>query len=267
MSKGFLYYFREGIADLKEGMTLRHIWWNLGLFEVRARYKRTRLGPFWITLSTLVMLVAMGPLYAKLFNKPMGEYYIYIACGFIFWNYFTSNILDMARVLPESHNMLLSYGFPISLYIYKTAFRNIIIMLHNIVIVAIAVVIFSQHLGFYSLMFFVDYVLVAFTLFFAGIIIALINTRFRDIEQIINSVLTVMFFLTPILWDPKVLGDLQYYLYLNPFFALIEALRMPLVANEIPYISLLYLIALLAVMTPCAIFLLGRFKHRVALWV
>lgn len=267
VTKNDIYFLREGIADLKEGLRLRHIWWNLALFEIRARYKRTKLGPLWITLSTLILLIAMGPLYAKLFNQDLGEYYLYISCGFIFWNYYTGNIMDMARVLPESRGMLLSYGFPISLYILKTLCRNIIIMLHNIIIVALAILIFSKHLGVFSLSFIAGYILVALNLFFGGIVVALISTRFRDIEQIINSALTIMFFLTPILWDPKLLGDNYYLLYFNPFFSFLEAMRAPLINNEIPYFSLLILTILLLCTAPIAISLLGKFKHRVALWM
>ncbi len=266
MSSKFLNTFREGIADLSEAWALRHIWWNLALFEVRSRYKRTRLGPLWITLSTLVLLTAMGPLYAKLFNKEVGEYYLYIACGFVFWNYLTSNITENAKGLHESQGMILSYGFPVSLYIFKIVFRNIIVMLHNIIIVVLAILIFSKHFGIYSLGFLVSYALAVANLFFSGIVVALISTRYRDIEQIIASILTVMFFLTPVLWDAHVLGDRYHLLFFNPFFSFVDALRTPLIANEIPYYSLLSLVLMLLVSAPISVFLLGKYRHRVALW-
>jgi lipopolysaccharide transport system permease protein len=267
MANHLAYFIREGIIDLVEAFRLRHIWGNLALFEIRSRYKRTKLGPLWITLSTLVLLVAMGPLYAKLFNKEVGEYYLYIACGFVFWNYLTTNISENAKGFHEAQGMLLSYGFPVSLYIYKTIFRNIIIMLHNVVIVVLAIVVFSEHFGIFSLVFFAGYVLAVLNLFFIGIVVAFVSTRYRDIEQIINSLLTVMFFLTPVLWDAKVLGDKYYLLYFNPFFSFVDVLRTPLVSNEIPYYSLLSLTLMLLIFVPFATYLLGRFKNRVALWV
>lgn len=267
MNNQFLYYAREGLADLKESLALRHIWWNLAVFEIRARYKRTKLGPFWITLSTLVLLVAMGPLYAHLFGKDVGEYYLYIACGFIFWNYLTSNILETARVFPESHHVILSYGFPVSLYLFKTVFRNIIVMLHNVVIVILALLVFSTHWGVHMVGFFPAYILVVLNLFFIGIIIALVNTRFRDIEQIINSILTVMFFLTPVLWDANMLGEHHYMLYFNPFFSFIDSLRAPLISSQMPWDSLFFLTFILLLVAPLSTYMLGRYKHRVALWV
>lgn len=262
-----IHFFREGIADMKEGFALRHIWWNLALFEVRSRYKRTKLGPLWITLSTLIMLIAMGPLYARLFNKNMGEYYLYIACGFVFWNYLVSTIQESAKGLVEAQTMILSYGFPISMYLYKILCRNIIILVHNMVIILLAIILFSPHFGIFSLGFIVSYLLILANLFFIGIFVSLISARFRDIEQIITSMLTVMFFLTPILWDPKALGDRYYLLYFNPFFSFIDALRTPLIGNTIPYYSLTCMVIILLVCAPLSVMLLGRVKHRVALWL
>lgn len=267
MIKHFLSAVREGIADVQEAWDIRQIWGNLAWFEIKARYKRTKLGPLWITLSTLIMLGAMGPLYAKLFNKEVGEYYLYISCGFIFWNYFTSNITENAKVLHESQGMVLSYGFPISMYIIKTVFRNIIVMMHNIGIVVLAIVIFSKHFGVNSLGFLAGFGLTVINMFFIGIIVSLISSRFRDMEQIIGSILTVMFFLTPILWDAKVLGASYHLLYLNPLFCFIDAMRTPLISNEIPYYSFLCLTVLLVIVAPLAMYMLGKLKHRVALWV
>ena len=105
------------------------------------------------------------------------------------------------------------------------------------------------------------------TLFFLGLIVSIFCTRFRDVAQIIMSILTVMFFLTPILWSVDMAGERTMFLYGNIFFVMIDVMRSPLVDSVIPYKSIIVLIFSNLILIPVSLFLFGKFKDKVPFWV
>ena len=73
----------RALRDLLQGFSSLHLWPMLGWQEVRMRYRRSVLGPFWLTLSIAVLLGAMGPLYGRLLNQDLSAYYPHLAVSFI----------------------------------------------------------------------------------------------------------------------------------------------------------------------------------------
>src|SRR5689334_1527849 len=71
------------IKDLRDGICSIHLWPMLGWQEIRQRYRRSVLGPFWLTISTGTLIAGMGPLYGKLFGHDISTYFPYLAVSFI----------------------------------------------------------------------------------------------------------------------------------------------------------------------------------------
>ena len=67
------------LRDVAQGIAAVRIWSTLGWQEVRQRYRRSTLGPFWLTLSTGAMIAGMGPLYGRLLNQDASDYFPYLA--------------------------------------------------------------------------------------------------------------------------------------------------------------------------------------------
>ena len=86
--------FRRAIADLWRGLHAWPLWGYLGYHEIRQRYRRSVLGPFWITISMGVMVLALGLLYGTIFKQPLKNYLPYVTTGFIVWGLLSSFITD-----------------------------------------------------------------------------------------------------------------------------------------------------------------------------
>jgi lipopolysaccharide transport system permease protein len=59
--------------DLHTGLTSIHVWPLLAWYEIRQRYRRSALGPFWLTISTGILVAGMGPLYGRLFGQEVSS--------------------------------------------------------------------------------------------------------------------------------------------------------------------------------------------------
>ena len=97
--------------------------------------------------------------------------------------------------------------------------------------------------------------------------LGIVSTRFRDIPQIVASVLQIIFFITPILWKPELLETHSFLLTWNPFFHMIEIIRAPLL-GQIPSLENYAAVALITALNLLlAASFFSRFRGRIAYWV
>ena len=90
--------FARAWADLVDGFGRRELWLHLGWQDIKQRYRRSVLGPFWITIGTATTAVAMGGLYSKLFHLDLAVHLPYVTLGLIVWNLLNAAILEGADV-------------------------------------------------------------------------------------------------------------------------------------------------------------------------
>src|SRR5271170_5190178 len=87
-----LSQFAEATTDLAAGMNRRWIWTRLAYQDIKERYRGSVLGPFWVTLTNLIMIAAMGSIYSELFNAQVETYVPYIMTGILIWQYISGLI-------------------------------------------------------------------------------------------------------------------------------------------------------------------------------
>ena len=88
--------FTRARTDLVDGFRRRELWLHLGWQDIKQRYRRSVLGPFWITIATGTTAVAMGGLYSKLFHLDLSVHLPYVTLGLIIWNLINAAILEGA---------------------------------------------------------------------------------------------------------------------------------------------------------------------------
>ena len=77
----------QAVADLVGAARLWRLALALGWFDIRLRYRGSMLGPFWLTLSTAVMVVALGVLYSALFKMELHDYLPFLALSLVLWTF------------------------------------------------------------------------------------------------------------------------------------------------------------------------------------
>jgi lipopolysaccharide transport system permease protein len=224
---------RHAFADVRDGLSLWRLASTLGWLDIRLRYRGSMLGPLWLTISTGVMVATLGFLYAKLFNMDIQEYLPFLALSQVLWGFLATVVAESCGTFTDMVGLIRSVRMPMFVFSLRVVVRNILVLAHNVIVFVVVFAIFRIWPGWHLLLVAPGLVLwvcnaLALTLLFGGLC-----ARFRDIPPIVNSVMQIAFFLTPVLWKPSQLGNGQVYLPLNPFYDLLEIVRAPMLGEAV----------------------------------
>lgn len=253
--------------DLADGFAKSWMWTALALQDIRLRYRGSVLGPFWLTISTLVMVVAIGLIYARLFHVDIAAYLPYLSLGLIVWQALSGTITEGCETFLREQSVIQQVPVPFSIHAYRNVCRNFIVLTHNLVILPIGFVFFAIPLDWRVLEIIPGFLLLAINGLWISILLGLVSTRFRDVPPIVASFLQVLFFVTPIIWPVELLGDWQAIATWNPLFAAIDVVRAPLLGAATADSSWIVL-AIATVLGGSVTFAaFARFRTRIAYWI
>src|SRR6202050_5860893 len=111
--------FTRARGDLADGFRRRELWLHLGWQDIKQRYRRSVLGPFWITIATGTTAVARGGLYSKLFHLQLSVHLPYVTLGLIVWNLINASILEGAEVFVANEGLIKQLPTPLSVHVYR----------------------------------------------------------------------------------------------------------------------------------------------------
>lgn len=253
-------------ADLSEGLRRWELWGSLGWHDIRQRYRRSMLGPFWITLSMGIMVGAMGFVYAELFNQNIRDYLPFLALGIIIWGFISTPILEGCNVFIGSEGVIRQLRAPLSVHVLRMMWRNVIILGHNMVIYVVLLAVFGIWPGPTGLLALPGLLILCLTGVWTSLLAGLLSARFRDIPYITGSIIQIIFFVTPVLWGVDQLKN-KLIAELNPFYHLVESVRMPLLGHVPPLETWATGLGVTAVGWLVTLALFVRFRERIAYWI
>lgn len=253
--------------DVVRSLGMWQVWTYIGLQDIKLRYRRSLLGPFWITLSMATTIVGVGILYSSIFRTEVSVYLPFLAIGLIVWNYINSLIAEGCMTFINDGAYIRQVPAPLLAYQFKATWRAVIIFAHNFLIFLAVAVFFQIWPGWRFLEALLGFALVTVNGTWIAIFLSIICSRYRDVPQIVQSVLGIMFFLTPILWNRNVLPGRPALVELNPFHHLLEVIRAPLLGGSAEPLSW-FIVAGMAVFGSGITFLFfSRYRRRIAYWV
>jgi ABC-type polysaccharide/polyol phosphate export permease len=253
--------------DLATGFGKSWIWAALAMQDIRLRYRGSVLGPFWMTISTLVMVVAMGAIYAHLFRTPSHDYVPYLTLGLVVWQLLSNLITEGCDTFVRAENVIQQVPIPFSIYAYRTVCRNFIVLAHSLVIVPFVLLLFAIPVGWRIGEAILGLFILAVDGVWVSLFLGLVSLRFRDVPPIVASFLQVAFFLTPVFWPIEALGRWQNVAALNPLFAAIDVVRAPLIGRAAAPASWTVLLCGSAIGALLTFAVFARFRSRIAYWV
>lgn len=257
----------QAFADLIAGAGLYELWSRFAFHDIRQRFRRSVLGPFWLTLSMGIMVGALGLVFSTLFQQDMGRTLPYIATGLIFWGLLTSCITDGTSVFISAESSIRNVPMPVSVHLYRALARNVMIWGFNMAIYVVVVIWFHVGLNWNSLLFVPGFLLFLINTAWISLTVGVLSARFRDIPQIIANLIQVVFFVTPVFWSPESLPHRPAYVTANPFYHLLEIVRAPLLGNTAPALSWIFCLIMAAAGVAVTAWLYRRTHARIAYWV
>jgi len=259
--------FNLAVSDIASGISSFHIWAALGWQEVMQRYRRSVLGPFWLTISTAIMVGLMGPLYAKLFQQDVLTYFAYLAVNLVLWQTIFQLVQDSCTAFIASEGYIKQMRLPLSIHVLRMLWKNLIILAHNFVVVILAIALMRPPLGLHLLLFPLAVFLFAANALWVGVLLGMACARFRDVTLMVTNLMTVAFFATPVLWKPQMLGRHEWAVNLNPFYHFLETLRAPLLGDPVNVVSWAAVGGITVTGYLVMLVFYSRFRARIAYWV
>jgi lipopolysaccharide transport system permease protein len=260
-------HLARALADLREGLRRWRLALALAQLDTRNRYRGSVLGPFWLTISTAVMVGGIGLLYAALFKMSLREYLPFLAVSLLVWNTINQTVTDACSSFIVSEGVIRQMPLPYTVHVLRFVLRNAIVAAHSLPLILVVMLACGVIPGPEALLALPGLALIGINSFAIGLLLGMVCARFRDVQQIVTSLMQLVFFMSPVLWKPSLLNELAAWLPLNPVYALMETVRGPLVEGGAP--PVIWLAAVLYTLLACALAFafFVRFRGRIAFWV
>ncbi len=264
--------FARAWGDLASGFGKRELWLHLGWQDIKQRYRRSVLGPFWITIATGTMAVALGGLYSKLFHLELSKHLPYVTLGLIIWNLINAAILEGADVFVANEGLIKQLPTPLSVHVYRLVWRQVILFGHNIVIYVVIAIIFPQPWKWTDLTFIPALGLIVLNCVWVALCFGILATRYRDISPLLFSLVQLLFYMTPIIWNDETLrqqgaGGWSRIIELNPLLHYVDIVRAPLIGADQELRHWVVVIVLTIVGWIVTAFAMRQYRARVPYWV
>jgi lipopolysaccharide transport system permease protein len=253
--------------DTRASLRAWRLWTLLGWLEIRQRYARSMLGPFWLTISMAVMIGSIGAVYGSLLGINLKEYLPFLSSGIVLWTCFSQITSDGSLVYVNSSAYILNAVTPRLVFIFQTVWRNAIVFVHNFVIIIILLALFGISSWVAVSLFPLALIIYLLNATWVAMVAGLLSARFRDLPQIISSLLQVAFYITPILYRPGLLNRFSWIVTFNPLAYLLDLVRQPLIGQIPGMLTWSISIGMAALGWLFALWLTGRYSERIPFWV
>ena len=206
--------------------------------DVRGKYKNSVLGIIWSFLNPLLQIAVYALVFPLIMRSNIPNYVVFVCCGLIPWNFFSSGISRSSFTMVENGNIIKKVYFPREILPISVITSEAV----NFVISTIIILAFvcgygigiSKYVIFYPVILLIQYIL----LIGISLIVSSITVYFRDLQHFIGILLQLLFYATPIVYAPNTIPEnFQWILKFNPMTYVINGYRDIFYYKQMPDLS------------------------------
>lgn len=220
---------------IKELYDYREMLSNLVRKDLKVRYKGSVLGFLWTFLNPLLQLIVYTIVFSTIMRTNIDKFYIYLFIGLIPWLFFATCIQAGSTSILMNKDLIKKIYFPriiLPISTVNSAFMN---MFYSMIVVLLTILVsgigFSKYILLLPLAMIMQYILVLGMTF----IFSALNVYFRDLEYILNIIVMMWFYLTPIVYEIEMIPEkYRLWFYLNPMTGIINFYRNILYYKRMP---------------------------------
>ena len=255
--------------DLLRGLSRRELWGRLGWLDVKRRYRRTTIGPFWTSITLLIYVVTVGTVGSAIWHQDIFEYVPFLASGMIAWLFISTIVTESCTMLMYGQALFRNIRFDYSILAFALVWRNFIVLLHNFIVYLLVVLVLKPSLlGLTAFLVLPGLALVVVNAVWVSLLLGIICLRFRDVPQLVTSIMQIAMLITPLFWPADTLTGLKRFVFvdLNPLYHVLDVIRGPLMGRVPDAISYGILIAVTIGGWWLTYAIFKRFRWRIAYW-
>ncbi|MFT9258211.1 MAG: ABC transporter permease [Acetobacter sp.] len=254
--------------DIGEGLSLWRLAVALGWLDIRMQFNGSRIGPFWLTLTTGIMIGSMGLIYAQIFHLVLQQYLPYLAISLILWQAGIAALMqESCTTFTSAAQTIQSVNMPYSVQAFRTLVRCSVVFGYNIIPPVVVFVLMGIWPGVLAFMALPAIAVWMFNGVALCLLLGSLCARFRDIPPIIGSLMQIAFYVTPVIWDATQLKSGAQWLLYNPFYALLEIVRAPLLGHAPGLAEWLVAGGFSLALWILALLVFSRARPRLAFWI
>jgi len=197
--------------------------------ELRARYKHTIFGFFWLVANPLLQMLVIGFVFTFLLAQPVKNYYFFLFNGLLVWNFFSLSLAKTTPSIVYERSLIKKARFP-------HAVIPVSIILSNFIHFILAFILYLVPVLFLGTLTLVSapLVLLSFVLLLAftvglSLLTASLNVRFRDVNFFVSALLIIWFYATPIMYALTMIPSRLLWLWrFNPLTSILQLLQQAL---------------------------------------
>lgn len=242
---------------------------KFAITDLKLRYKNSILGLFWSLLQPLLMFAVLFIVFNNFFNNgSIKDYPLYLLLGIICWGFLEkATTLSMGSILGRA-SLVKKVYFPREVLVLSACVTAMMMTMIEMVVFAVLMLLYGLIYGIAPGVTVLVAPLILIIEFFmvlgVSMAIAALNVPYRDIQYIWGVIMQAGFFLTPILYDAKLIfgtGGLLMLLKYNPMGVIMDSLRSVIIYGSMPVIDdVLYVILLSLILLAAGWFIFSRIE-------
>ncbi len=243
------------IKEIHDVYKRRELLWQITAREVKARYKQSILGYFWVILNPLAQMLVMSFAFSIIMRVPTNStsnipYSVFLFVALLPWNLFTNSLSSAASSLVNSGGLITKIYFPRTILVLATIIAKIIDFLFAISILIVYMIIYQLPINWNILwvipIFFIQQIFtLGLSLFFAAA-----NLLYRDIQYLLGMILLLWMYLTPVIYPADMVPEKYRLIFqLNPMAVIINAYRQVILGLSQPKYSSLIIALIVSFIT------------------
>lgn len=207
-------------------------WWEFLITmverEIKSKYKTSVVGLFWVAIGPIFQMVVIGFIFKFFTSLKTEDYLFYLFSGLLVWNFFSSSVTRATPSIISERFLIKKAIFPRETIIISIVLLNLIQMLLSIILMILVAFLIGFDLSNINLILLILSVVLLFSFVLGfSFISSSLNVKYRDTNFIINFLMSIWFYATPIIYTLDVLPkNISFWLYLNPLTSLLEFFRL-----------------------------------------
>jgi ABC-type polysaccharide/polyol phosphate export permease len=255
------------LRDWNRAFCMWRLWTALGMEDLSDRYRRTLLGIFWVAASFAAFVFIKVLVFQQMASVPVAEFALYVTIGFGLWTFISSMVIDGCLVYTGSRGWILGSNIPYPVFFLQCIYRNLLVFGMILVVVAASVAWHKEEWSPVMLAAIPALVVYVVTSLWLVAIFAPLCARYRDLLHLMQTIMRLMFFATPIIWMTPRAGVLAIVAKYNVATHFIEIVRKPLIYDTVPYDSWMVVVAVNAVGLLVGYLSYALTRNRIAYWL
>lgn len=237
------------------------IWSHLAARDLRVRFSRTQLGPWWSAVAQGALIAGISVAVALIAQQPVREYLPRIAVSLLVWTFIANVFLESIELFTVERGLLLNTRINELSLVIRVVWRQVLLSLYNLPVVIICVLVGGTAPTLRLLLLPLTLLITGLGLVFPSLVIALLTLARRDFAQMIPSLVQLLFFVSPVMWQTPSTGRLNLLSSVNPIAWTLEAIRGLVLFSAVQPVIQLRWLGMVGIMVLCTVLISPFTKH------